>query len=196
MAMTDFFLSHLNTNGWLSIATLYFDNSRVINVFDARGYVAYSPANESFFTFGVLDTSDTEIIENTLVTIDPGFIGQQQVLTCLGLEHMQNFDIALYSHRRWYRDEDTALPYPVYPKEAELTGMSPDPDTGLYADSDTVTTMSMGQRSTIDLYGHMLDYNEGDPYSGANIDFWKLWYGQHNKFIQFLNSGFGVTDAI
>lgn len=196
MAMLDFFLSHLNKNGWLSLATIYFDNSYVLSVFDSHGYVAYSAAQESFFSFNCLDTTDTDMIENKLVSIDPGHIAQQEVLTCVGQDHMQHFDIALYSQRRWYKDGDTALPYPVYPTPDELTGMTPDPTTGLYPQTDTVTAMSLRERSTIDLYGHMLDYREGDPYSGANIDYWKLWYAEHEKFIQFLNDGFGVSDAI
>lgn len=196
MAMIDLLTNRINTDGWLSIATLCFDNSYVINVFNSRGYIGYSPSAECFFSFNCLDSTDTEVIEHKVVTLDPGHIEQQQVLTVVGAEHLQHFSLAMYAQYRFFWDEQDTVPYPTIPKEAEIMAMIPDADTGLYPDTDTITHYGGVEHSTIDLYKDFFDYGKGDPYSGAVIDFWKMFYTNHTKFKTFMANAYSVSDII
>lgn len=198
MALLDFLKERVQTDGWLSLSSLYFDNGLTINIFNTRGYIAMSDAKECVFTFNCLDSSDTEIVENKLVIMRRDHAGLQQALTVVGYDHMQHFDIAMYANYDYFSDEQEATPYPTIPKEAELTAMEPDPETGLYdsATTDTVTRMSGLDISTIPLYNQFFDpYVKDWQYTGARIDYWKKFYNNHTKFVQMLSDAYGVSDA-
>lgn len=190
MPLTNFLVEQVNRLGWLGISTLYFDNSYCINVFSSRGYVAYSPSKSLFFSFNCLDTTDTELIENTYDMMEKNYIGQQENLTVVEAEHLQHFDIAGYRHYNFYHDEDVKLPWVKIPTEAELNVLVKDEATGLYLGTDTVTKMNGKEVSTIGMYG------KDRPYSGAIIDNWKRFYVNHAKMVQFVSEEFDITDAI
>ena len=81
MSMLDFLEQQLDKSGWLAFSHLTFDNAYVINIFNSRGYLAYSKANEMFINYNVLDSTDTENVEHKLVYMEPHKVGMQQVLT-------------------------------------------------------------------------------------------------------------------
>ena len=196
MSMITLLKKQITEAGWLSLTNIFFDNAYTINVFATRGYVAFSEADECFFSYNAMDTTDTQIIENQYVTIGPGHAGMQQVITVVGLEHVQHFNIAQYSHYCWYTDEQDKTPYPKIPTVDTITSMTPNEETGLYDGCDVVVQKDGKERSTIDLYEHMVDYRKCDLYSGANVDAWKMFYNNHDKFIAMLSAAYGVTDAI
>lgn len=195
MSMLDFFEQQLDKSGWLAFSHLTFDNSYVINIFNSRGYLAYSKSNELFINYNILDSTDTENIEHKLVYMEPHKVGMQQVLTFTGSEHLQHFNLAQYSHYRFYKDTDEETCYPKIPTEAELEGMTADPETGLFPNTDLLEINSGEERSAIGLYNHIFDYTKGEPWSGIRIEFWKLFYANHNRFLEMLNTAYGITDA-
>ena len=197
MSMVDMLTNRLKKHGWLSITSLYFDNAYAINIFNTFGFVAYSAADECFFSVNCLDTTDTEIIENRLVTLNPGKIGQQQVVTCVGLEHFQHFDMATFGHYRFLAAPvNGCIPYPDIPSPDDIMAYGVNPDTGLVDGVDEVTTMAMTKRSTLSLYDKFYDYKNDDFYSGINIAEWQYWYTNHDAFLKMLTDGYGVTNPI
>lgn len=196
MPMLDMLIENVEKHGWMSISSLFFDNAYNVFIPTTCGYIAYSKEHECFVSLNSMDSTDTDIVENTYVTMDPGFIGQQQVLTIIGQEHLQHFNMAMYAQYRFWPYTDKELPYPTYPTEGELSALVKDEETGLYNGCDVITTMANEKRSTLDLYKDTLDYRKGDPYSGANIDAWKNFYVNHNHFKTFLSKFMGITDAI
>lgn len=197
MAVLDFLVKQLTEKGWLAISSVYFDNAYSINVFNTRGYVAYSKSAQTFFTAGCIDSTDSESVDNKFVVHDTRHFGLQQVITCVGEEHMQHFDIANYSQYRFTWDKQTVLPYPKVPTKAEILALTPNPETGLYPGLPTVELMDGTEISVISLYEKFFDYfGNGDPFSGARVDNWIQFYKNQDKFREMLSSCYGITDAI
>lgn len=186
----DYFAEQLAAKDWLGISQLYFDNSFIINVYLTRGYVAYSPGKQLFFSVSALDSTDTKIVEDTYVTMQREYIGMQQNLTVAGADHLQHIDLALYSHYNFYNDDDPKCPYPTIPSRAKIMAMTADPKTGLYSGCDEATFIDGRTESTLALY------DKTSPYSGANPKTWQRFYKNQEKFKTFLKDGFGVSDAI
>lgn len=192
MGLLDFIKQQITEKGWLSLSNLYFDNSLTMNVFNTRGYIAYSQVNGLFFTMNCLDSTDSAQVEHRYVLMDNyTYNGMQQNLTVAGEEHLQHFDMAQYSHYRYYNDGQKSMPYPKIPTPAEILAMVPDETTGLYPNTDTVTKMDHMQESAIGMYPKDFEY-----YSGAWIRNWQAFYNNHEKFKKYLSEYVGVTDAI
>lgn len=192
MGLLDFVRQQVETKGWLSISNLYFDNALTMNVFNTRGYIAYSPSVNLFFCMNCLDSTDTAQVENTYVLMGDQFhLGMQQNLTVAGDEHLQHFDMAQYSHYCYYTDDQESMPYPTIPTPTKIMNMTADPTTGLYPNTDTVTQMDGSYESTIGLYP-----KDFEQYSGAWIRNWQRFYKNHEKFKKYLSEYVGVTDAI
>ena len=98
--MLDIIERQITEKGWLSLSTLYFDNAYSIDVYNTRGAVAYSKADQCFFALNALDSTDTAIVEHKVAVYDNHHIGNQVNLTVSGEEHLQHYDIALYAHYR------------------------------------------------------------------------------------------------
>ena len=211
MSMKDLCVARLTDPGWLALSSIYFDNSYVITVYSTRGYVAYSPSEECFFSSNSMDSTDTANIEARFNIIDGELsrrhIGMQQTVTCISIEHMQHFDYANYSHYCFYWDEQI-------PTEAELDAFTLDPDVptepdpedpfrvkpiphSLYLGNGLDTTVMLDGRelSTIPLYKDF-ETKYHLAYSGAIVGEWKMWYNNHKKFKQMLSEAYGVSDAI
>ena len=93
MALIDFLKSQITEKGWLAISSLYFDNGYVLNVFNTRGYVAYSDAMECFFSYNALDSTDSESVENKFSILRYEHFGMTQVITAVGYDHLQHIDL-------------------------------------------------------------------------------------------------------
>lgn len=194
MPMIDLLLNRIKEKGWLAISSLYFDNSFVCNVFNSRGYVAYSPSHESFFTLSCLDSTDTANVENKYVVMTREIIGMQQTITCISQDMLQHFDYAMYSQYSFYADEQEKFPWPEIPTREKIESMIKNEETGLYDDADLVHRMSGREDSAIGLYKK--EEVPTGKYSGAVIDNWKTFYKNQDKFVQMLSECFGITDAI
>lgn len=186
----DFFLEQLNSKDWLGISNLYFDNSYMINVYLTRGYVAYSPSKRIFFATACLDSTDTKIVEDTYVTLEREYIGMQQNLTCIGDDMLQHFDLALYSHYRFYNDAQDEMPAPTIPSRSTIKSLTADEETGLYPGCDETSFLDGRIESAIGMY------DKKYPYSGAVVKTWKRFYKNQEKFRAFLSTTCGVSDAI
>lgn len=198
MGMLDLLKSRIQADGWLSISTVYFDNGYNIDVFATGGYVAMADSVECVFIFNGLDSSDSEIVENKYINMRRSHAGFQQNLTVAGYEHMQHFDIALYRHREFLDPSMDVLPYPTYPKAADLLAMEADPDTGLFDTNicDTVEMIGGNKLSVIQMYNDFFDpYKKDWQYSGARVKEWKEFYQNHDKFVAYLNTAYGISDA-
>ena len=79
MALLDYLVERVNTKGWLSLATIYFDNGFNIDVFASSGYIAYSASKGCFFTIEALDSTDSSIIENRFVKMKDRILFPYQV---------------------------------------------------------------------------------------------------------------------
>lgn len=197
MAVLDLAVKQIVDKGWLSLTSLCFDNAYVINIFNTRGYVAYSKSQACFFCTGGLDSTDSESIESKFNAFDAGHVGMQQVITCVGEEHLQHFDMALYSQYRFVWDEQTVMPYPTIPTKTEIEALTPNPDTGLYDGYEQMEMYDGRLVSVIPMYKKFFNYPvDGQPFSGAKIDSWKQFYLNQKKFMVMLKDGFGITDAI
>ena len=193
MALVDFITKQIQEKGWLALSNLYFDNSLTMNVFNTRGFIAYSPSQEMFFCLNCLDSTDSAQVEYTYALMDSkNYIGMQQNLTAAGQEHLQHFDMALYSHFRFYDDlaSDEKFPTPTIPTKDAIMAMTAD-DSGLYPDTDTVTQMDYTKESAIGMYPRDFKY-----YSGAWVRNWQCFYKNQEKFKTFLSEFLGITDAI
>lgn len=196
MALIDFLKSQINEKGWLAISSLYFDNGYVLNVFNTRGYVAYSDAMECFFSYNALDSTDSESVENKYSILRYEHFGMTQVITAVGYDHLQHIDLAQYSHYNFYNDAQEETPYPKIPTKDEITALTPDPETGLYPGTDTITKMSGEPTSAIPMYNDFFDpYVKNEPYSGARVDHWQTFYKNQEKFVTLLAAAYGVSDA-
>lgn len=194
MPMVDLLLDRIKEKGWLSISSLYFDNGMSFNIYNTRGYIAYSPSHECFFAFSCLDSTDTANVENQYIAMTREIIGMQQTVTCVGQEHMQHFDYAMYSHYCFYEDDQEKTPWPEIPTRAEIEAMEKNPETGMYDGADVVHRMSGEEDSAIALYKKgEIPHNR---YSGAVIDYWKRFYKNQDKFVKMLAECFNITDAI
>ena len=188
----DFLVERLNEKGWLSISTLYFDNSYCMNIYTSRGYVAFSPSRNLFFSYNCLDTTDSKVVENTYAILDRVNIGQQQNITVAGSDCLQHFDIAQYSHYdHYYYDEQEKTPYPDIPTKDTIMGFTLNPDTGLYENADIAHMVNDTEVSVYPLYP-----KEKEIYSGAIIANWQRFYKNQEKFCKMLGEAYGVTDAM
>lgn len=192
MALLDAVLKRLQSKGWLSLSTLFFDCGYTINVFTTGGDVAYSPGEQLFFSVNALDSTCTVQVQNQYAQIgDRYHIGQQQILTITDGNVLQHFSLALYAHSNFFADRDTGMALPSIPTEAELAALTKDPDTGLYSGTDTLTKMDDELVSVLPIYPDLTLH-----YSGALIDGWKAFYENHAKFLAFVKSVTGYTDVI
>lgn len=190
MSMLDRLVNIVNEQGWLAISSLYFDNNMVIPVSTTSGNIAYSEADDCFYTYKPIDQGYTEIIEGKMIAYDKNHLGPQWALTCVGTEHMQHFDIAQYMHYDDIMDERLdAYPYPEVPKQSDVESMTKDEETGLYAGTDIATMKNMEQISTIGFFDKSLPIH----YSGARVDYWKEFYENHQKFLDMLQSAYGIS---
>lgn len=192
MAMVDLAVNAIRNKGWLSLATLFFDNGCTISVFNTGGDVAYSPSEDVFFSMNALDSTNTiQIQSQYAVTGDRHYVGQQQILTTIGSEHLQHFSYATYAHANFFSDRTDGMKGPKIPTMGEITAMTADPNTHLYAGTDTVERMVGDTISTLAIYPHLKH-----RYSGVIIDGWKAFYENHRKFISFVRDITGCSDAI
>lgn len=212
MSLLDVFEKQLNEKGWLAFTSLYFDNALIYNIFNSRGYIAYSKSNEVFVTYDCLDSTDSAKVESYYIAMDNNFTGMQQSLVFAGVESFQRFNMAQYSHYRFYNDGQDRTPYPKIPTQAEIEALVANAETGLYDGYDEVhirptsqfgvdipneTTFTDERKySTISIYKDFADLIGPEKYSGAVIDTWKMFYKNHAKFCTMLNEAYGITDAI
>lgn len=206
MPELNFLTKRVQEAGWLSIATLFFDNAYTVEVFNTNGYLAYSPAQECFFILNALDSTDSEEMMYKFVFHNGRHLGQEHVMTVVGSEHLQHFDMAMYAHSEFFRPlNDKPFPYPTIPTPAELEALQPDPDTGLYDETQydlvykgsTYTRALTGAKeSAISMYEDFYPAKESNLYSGARITKWKQFYENHQKFLTALNDWLGVSDGI
>ena len=197
--MLDIIERQITEKGWLSLSTLYFDNAYSIDVYNTRGAVAYSKADQCFFALNALDSTDTAIVEHKVAVYDNHYIGNQVNLTVSGEEHLQHYDIALYAHYRLlFNDMDSSvikadeIPEIQIPTPDEVKALTMNEETGLFDGTDTVTMLGGNQVSTIGFYDKSLIL----PYSGAIVKFWKEFYENHDKFLAYLTNVFGITNPI
>jgi len=193
--MLDLALNSVKTKGWLSLATLFFDNGYTVSVFNTLGAIAYSPSEDAFFSINSLDSTNTVQIQTWFaITGDRYYVGQQQILTVIASEHLQHVSFATYAHARFFNEPEDGgeitLHGPVIPTVAELDALTPDPQTGLYDGQDTACRMSGEKVSTIPLYPDHTKY-----YSGAIITNWKKFYKAHKAFLGFVQDVTGCGDA-
>lgn len=197
MAMVDFLERQITEKGWLSVLNLYFDNSYTISVYNTRGMVAYSKNDQCFFAMNPVDSLETEVLESKVLIFEPGQIGQQVGLTVAGEEHLQHYDLATYTHfRNFFTTKMSEIlldPLPSFtiPNADEVKAMEPNPDTGLYDGTDTITMLGLNQLSTIGMYD-----KSAKMYSGAIVEFWKNFYKNHDIFLTYLKDQFGVSSPI
>ena len=157
--MLDIIERQITEKGWLSLSTLYFDNAYSIDVYNTRGAVAYSKADQCFFALNGLDSTDTAIVEHKVAVYDNHHIGNQVNLTVSGEEHLQHYDIALYAHYRLlFNDMDSSIikadeiPEIQIPTPDEVKALTMNEETGLFDGTDTVTMLGGNQVSTIGFY--------------------------------------------
>lgn len=219
MSMVDLCIKRIQENGWLSLSSLYFDNSYVITIYASRGYVAYDPTDKCFIASNCMDSSDTANIENRFNVIygyKTGHVGMQQTVTFVDDAMLQHFDTAMYCHYCYFRDDQTDMPYPKIPTEDELRafvkpekpklvnpkkrddplGVLPTYDK-IYEgeDLDRVVMLNNVEVSTVNLYKEFEEkYNL--PYSGAVVGEWLMWYDNHKKFVDMLSKAYGISGAI
>lgn len=192
MTVTEYLIERVNEKGWMSLSSLYFDNALVVNIFNSRGYIAYSPSKDMFYFTGAEDTSNTDCIERKYVALDNKYVGQSQMITVVGGEHLQHFDIHLFSHYRFINDDQEVYPTPVVPTPDEIKALVVDPETGLVDGEDVITQMNGEQISCRSLYPD----NKITDYSGLKIVNYQKFIKNHEKFIAALNTMLGVSDAI
>lgn len=186
----DFFLERLKAKGWLSISSLYFDNAYAIDIFTTHGYVAYSPGKDLFFTTNCLDTTNTQIIEDTYIALDRRKISQQYALTVSTGDCLQHFDLALYTHYTQYSDDQTESPWPEIPTKDEIMGYTLNEETGLYDGPAIAEYISGEQKSVVPMF------KDGFMQSGARIAEWQRFYRAQERFCKMIGEMTGIGDCI
>ena len=202
-AVFDFFYESLKKLDWLGISTLYFDNAFMIEIPNCEGYIAQCTSNECFFVMKHLDHTLSSIVEGKYAVMDQYSIGPQTNITVASTNHLQHFDLALYTRKNYYSNDQKKMPYPKIPTRAEIMGMTIDPETGFAAGADEVTRMNGVQQAAICMFEGTdetatLDKPESyhKPYVGAVVSEWQKFYKNQEKFKTLLNEMYGVTDAI
>lgn len=193
MSMLDRLLTIVKDKGWLAISSIYFDNNMVIQIPNSWGAVAFSEADDCFYTYNAIDQGYTEIIEAKMIVFDRTHLGQQQALTCAESQHMQHFDIAQYTHYDNYPDKENKYPYPTIPTPADLEQYTLNEETGLYEGPNVATAMMKNQEliSVIPFFDKDTQWHE----SAARVEFWKSFQEGHQMFLDMLKNGYGI-DAI
>lgn len=197
----DFTLDRIQKKGWLSLASLYFDNAYWMNIYTSRGYTAYSPSLNLFFSYSALDSTASAIVDGTYAVMPHELFGMQQTITAVGGQHLQHLDIAQYSYYDWYNDAQTVTPCPKIPTKAEIMAYTLDEKTGLYTNADIAVMINGEEKSVVSLYdqtaGTAQETNP-DTYrnSGALIERWQQFYKNQEKFIALINKQFDITDAM
>lgn len=189
-SIRDFFLERLKAKGWLSISSLYFDNAYVIEIFTTHGYVAYSPGRGLFFTLNCLDTTNTQIVENTYIALDRRKISQQYALTVSTADCLQHFDLALYNHYTAYDDNQTEAPWPEIPTKDQIMAYTLNEETGLYNGPAIAEYISGEQKSVIPMF------KDGFMQSSARIAEWQQFYRAQERFCKMVSEMTGVNDCI
>lgn len=116
----DLFEEQLRKYDWHAFSTMTFDQGYTLKLFYSRGYIAYSPSKKMFFSFGNLDSTDSAKVDLDLLKMVGPYVGMQQTITVANGDQLFFFDMAMYSHYRWYWDEQEKTPYPTYPTRAEI----------------------------------------------------------------------------
>lgn len=134
--MIDTFEELLKKYDWHGFASMTFDSGYTLKVYYSRGYIAYSPSKKLFLSFGNLDSTDSAKVDTDLLKMVGPFVGMQQTVTAAHGDQLFFFDLAMYSHYRWYWDEQEEIPRPTMPTRAQI--MSLDIDAFKKANSGTV----------------------------------------------------------
>ena len=225
--------------GWLAFSTLYFDNTATCNIYRTDGKVAISESKNCAYWFGCRDIIDSDCIESKYVSMNNDTnnrkLSHQMSLIMEDLDCLQHADIATYCYNTFLSDRQTGgglitetdpYPYPEYPTETDLLGLTYDKKTGLFTGStsdafgiitfdktdscidrdkileaqDTEYPSILEKRSGYELYAK---FNKpDDPEYRIRYDAvayahsWRTFYVNHKKFLTYLNDFLGVSDAI
>lgn len=239
MALKEELFRLVKEKGWLAFSTLYFDNTATCNIYRTDGKIAISESKNCAYWFGCRDIIDSACIEAKYVSMnnDSGKheLSHQMSLIIEDLDCLQHADIATYCYNSYYSDRQTGgglmteadpFPYPEYPTEEDLLGLTYDKETGLFTGStsdafgtitfekidrcidygailkkqDTEYPSILPYRSGYELYAKFNKPNDSEyqlRYDAiAYAHSWRTFYVNHNKFLTFLNDFIGVSDAI
>lgn len=189
--LSSFLIDTIKEKGWLAVSDIYFDNAINLSVYHSRGYVAIAPNDGLVFFYTNMDAANTFTIEDRIVVMDKGYSGQQQVITCQCLDCIQHVNFAMYSHYRFYADEQDVTPIPKIPTEKDMEKYVKNPETGLYEGADIAEMVSGKRVSVVSMYDKDFPYN-----SAAVIDWWKLFEKNRKKFNVVIRDYFGISDLI
>lgn len=194
--LSEALVSKVSADGWLSISSLFFDNSYYRLILDSDGYIAASPTKELICMFTPLDSTNNVNVEGNLVRVENcGFNTQfLQNVTAFSFDELQHFSIAMYAQDEII-DSGESILVPNILTKAEIQAI-PDPDqvTGLYAGYTTWTNqVTTKQSSTFSIYNR----TTGSPiHVGGVIDNWKHFYRNQDRFIALMNTMFTATDFV
>lgn len=191
MSMLDRLLTIVKDQGWLAISSIYFDNNMVIPISTTSGNIAFSEADDCFYTYKPIDQGYTEIIEGKMIVYNKNHLSQQYALTCAESQHMQHFDIAQFMHYKDFMNPELdAYPYPIVPKQADVEDLTYNEETGLY-EGDNVTTAMMKNMKEISVIPF---FDKDKVYaSAARVSYWKEFYENHQKFLDMLQEAYGIS---
>lgn len=190
---SDFFIKVVQSKGWMYIGNMFFDNSYTLFPFTSDGRICCSPSAEMIFAVSKVDSTNSMALEFDYIVHDDKYMGLYQTLACIGIEHLQHFDTNLFSYPRITPSGADKFYTPKVITPAEVAALSPDSETGLYPNTDTVGFEDGRVFSYMNLYP---DFKDLDRYIGIKVDKYKEFNKNHDVFCKAINEWFGLTDCI
>ena len=194
-------IESVKKHGWLSIANMIYDNMNACSIVTTHGNVAISESHNSCYWFSCLDGNDSNLFQGAFVHDGQYNIGYVRTLCQQDLDCLQWFSYNMCYHIDFTpTDGNSDIPFPKYPSPELLLDLTKNEKTGLYDGypivGHAISDSNYGpiiESSVIDMF----DSRFGECRNGlADIDNWKKFYKQHEKFLEFLKVNYGVTDAI
>lgn len=181
--LSDFMLTQLNNHGWMSISSIFIDNSIEIYMNLTNGEICISPSNELMFFTTSSDTTTTNNIIYDYVRILGSRNHNEMTnnITVCNFDQIQHISLAMYAWRSDMHANvvDNTFDMPNVPTKAALDALVlSDPDNNIYTGTDTITDTSGRELSALALY----DDTKGHSYSGAVVQRWKEFYSNQDKF--------------
>lgn len=191
--ISDMLVQQIQKDGWLSVGNIMFkDGVPLFNPITTAGLICLSPGKRLMFSTSRMDSHNTYVIEESMLVQDMEHAGLQQTIAVVPLDDLHHFDYLLLS--QWHRTNEDGTKFigPKYPKPTDVEAMKPDPDTGLFPNTDTLTTIRGREMSAIATYP---DENIKD-YTGILVEGYQAFLKNQKMYCQFIKDVFGIGDCI
>lgn len=192
--ISDMLIKQVKEKGWISVGNIMCkEGVPLFNPATTSGNICLSQSAGLIFSTSRMDTHNTFVIEESYLVQDDSHAGVQQTISVAPLDELHHFDVLLFS--QWFRtnaDGDAYVP-PKYLDPKMIEALTPDKETGLFAEGDTIVTIRDRQESALSVYPN--DTNIKD-YTGIWIEGYQRFLKNQKMFCKLINEMFGLGDCM